>query len=104
MQGAAPVWGDRRTTVEPGVEVIVGTIFQRCVFIPQAIDVGRVVLRVYWGNNVAAMGRSLVVITVHSPWWLSLSSSSDQSSVIGVHGSDSRLRARMNEGRRSTLV
>src|SRR5258706_9929711 len=36
--------------------------------IPQAIGVGNAVLHGYLGNNVAAMGRSLVIITIHPPW------------------------------------
>lgn len=44
------------------------TTFQRCVVAPWAIGVGIAVLHVYLGSHVAAMGRSLIVITVHSSW------------------------------------
>lgn len=71
-RAAAPLWGNRHMIIEPGFEVIAGAALQGCAVIPRAMGVGTGVLHVYLGNNFATMGRSLVVITAHSPWYLTL--------------------------------
>ena len=58
--------------IEPDFEVIDGTALQGCALIPRAIGIGAVVLHVYFGNNVTAIGHSLAVLTIHSLWWLSI--------------------------------